>query len=187
MKSLKRSFIIIAAGVVTVFAAGAAVLSNAAPAQAATTTVSPQVAADLQYLREEEKLARDVYRVFAAQYGSQVKIFANIASSENTHMTAVKRLLTTYKIADPVKTDVPGVFQNQELQELYAQLVAQGSQSLQDALQVGITIETLDISDIQLLRTHTTIKSITTVYKNLLNGSYNHLAAFERTLAAYSN
>ena len=89
-------------------------------------------------------------------------------------------LLTLYRVIDPVKTDVPGVFRDPELQQLYDELVAQGSASLKDAIEVGITIEKLDISDLKTLRAQTSRVTIKRVYTNLTNGSYNHLAAFNR-------
>lgn len=178
---MKRSFLILATVMVTVFSAVGALLATASPAPAATS-LSAQEAAGLQYMREEEKLARDVYRVFDAQYGDQAAIFANIAKSESTHALAIKRLLVRYGVTDPVQTDVPGVFKNAELQELYDALVAQGSASLKDALQVGVAIEKLDISDLTEGRAEMTRTDIKRVYGNLLRASERHLVAFERQL-----
>lgn len=183
MKSPKRTFAILAAGIVSVFAAGAATLSSAAPASAAT--VSKTVAADLKYMREEEKLARDVYLTLDAKYGDELPTFGNIARSESKHMTAIKRLLTLYKVSDPVKSTRIGVFTNDHLDDLYDELVAQGSKSLEDALEVGIAIEKLDIADLKEARTHTTRTTIKRVYDNLTQGSENHLAAFERAMDTY--
>lgn len=178
---MKRSFLILATVMVTVFSAVGALLATASPAPAATS-LSAQEAAGLQYMREEEKLARDVYRVFDAQYGDQAAIFANIAKSESTHALAIKRLLVRYGVTDPVQTDVPGVFKNAELQELYDALVAQGSASFKDALQVGVVIEKLDISDLTEGRAEMTRTDIKRVYGNLLRASERHLVAFERQL-----
>ena len=100
-------------------------------------------------------------------------------------MSAIKRLLRLYRVTDPVKSDVPGVFQDSELQALYDELVAQGSASLKDAIEVGTAIEKLDISDLKRLRAQTGRVAIRRVYSNLLDGSYNHLAAFNRALVTY--
>ena len=48
------------------------------------TGLSEAEALDLQYLRDEEKLARDVYLYFAAIYNKP--IFSDIAASEQQHM-----------------------------------------------------------------------------------------------------
>ena len=152
----------------------------ASPAAAASSPLSAAEIAGLQFMREEEKLARDVYLTLYQQYG--LAIFNNIAGSEATHMAAIKTLLDRYGIADPAAGQPIGVFTNPQLQALYHQLVAQGSQSQAAALQVGVTIEQVDIRDLQdriASTTHTDIKS---VYNNLLNGSYNHLRAFTNQL-----
>ena len=71
------------------------------------------------------------------------------------------------------------------MQKLYDELVAQGSASLKDAIEVGIAIEKLDISDLKTLRARTSRVAIKRVYTNLINGSNNHLAAFNRALVTY--
>lgn len=49
-------------------------------------------------MREEEKLARDVYLTFGEKWG--LTLFTNIAKSEQTHTDAVKTLLDRYEIKD---------------------------------------------------------------------------------------
>jgi hypothetical protein len=150
------------------------------PAAAATSPLSAEETAGLQFMREEEKLAHDVYVTFYQQYG--LAIFNNIASSEAAHMAAVKTLLDRYGLADPAAGNGVGVFENAELQALYNQLIAQGRQKLSAALKVGGAIEEIDIRDLQARSAGTTHTDIKSVYSNLLNGSYNHLRAFTRTL-----
>lgn len=177
---MKRPFLLLAALALTASAALGAGVATAAPASAAT--LSGTEAADLQHMREEEKLARDVYTVMDTKYGASVRVFKNIATSESRHTLAVKRLLTTYNVADPVAADIPGVFTDPGLQQLYDSLVARGSTSLTAALQVGVAIEELDIGDLQECIARTTHTDVKRVYTNLLNGSGNHLRAFERQL-----
>jgi hypothetical protein len=150
------------------------------PAAAATSPLSAGEIAGLKFMREEEKLARDVYVTFYQQYG--LPIFNNIASSEATHMASVKTLLDRYGIADPAAGKAAGVFADASLQALYNQLVAQGRQSLSAALKVGGAIEEIDILDLKEHLATTTHSDIQQVYTSLLNGSYNHLRAFARTL-----
>jgi hypothetical protein len=132
----------------------------------------------LLWMREEEKLARDVYTALSEMW--DLPIFANIADSEQTHTDAVGALLDAYGIADPMADDVPGVFVDPTIQGLYDELVEQGSKSLVDALVVGATIEDMDIVDLRLRRSG--IEAIDDVYANLEKGSRNHLRAFIRTL-----
>ena len=147
---------------------------------AVTSTLSAEEAAGLIFMREEEKLAHDVYVTFYQQYG--LSIFDNIANSEAMHMSSVKTLLDRYGIADPVAGKAAGVFADASLQALYNQLVAQGRQSLSAALKVGGAIEEIDILDLKERLATTTHSDIQQVYTSLLNGSYNHLRAFARTL-----
>ena len=150
------------------------------PAAAATSPLSADEIAGLKFMREEEKLAHDVYATFYQQYG--LSIFNNIASSEATHMAAIKTLLDRYGIADPAAGKAVGVFADASLQALYNQLVAQGRQSLSAALKVGGAIEEIDILDLKERLAATTHSDIQQVYTSLLNASYNHLRAFARTL-----
>ncbi|MFZ5446842.1 MAG: DUF2202 domain-containing protein [Myxococcota bacterium] len=139
----------------------------------------------LRLMREEEKLARDVYLTLAAKWN--LAIFSNIASSEQTHMDSVLSLLTRYRLPDPAAGNGVGVFVAPQLQALHDQLVAQGSVSMTAALTVGATIEDLDIADLQRLSGETGRADILRVYANLMKGSRNHLRSFYGQLqGAYS-
>lgn len=69
------------------------------------------------------------------------------------HLTEIRALLTRYGVTDPTAGKADGQFASQEVQALYADLVARGSSSLDAAL-------------------------VTTVYTRLANGSRMHLRAF---------
>ena len=142
--------------------------------------VDDQEIADLLWMREEEKLARDVYITLGEQWN--IPVFTNISKAEQQHMDAIGTLLDRYGIEDPVGDNAVGVFTNPELQSLYDQLVAQGSQSLADALKVGATIEDVDIADLQKAVAETDNADIQQVYKSLLAGSESHMRAFVGTL-----
>ncbi|WP_319500644.1 DUF2202 domain-containing protein [uncultured Draconibacterium sp.] len=133
----------------------------------------------LLLMREEEKLAHDVYMHFYGLYGQQ--LFLNIANSEESHTNAVLTLLEGYGIEDPA-LEGEGQFANEELGALYNALIEQGSASLTEALKVGATIEDLDIADLQNLLAETENTDIIRVYENLLKGSENHMRGFVRNL-----
>ncbi len=135
---------------------------------------------DLLFMREEEKLARDVYQTLYEKWGT--KIFSNIAQSEQTHTETIRNLLEKYNVTDPVTDDTVGVFQNEELQLLYSDLINKGLQSEVDALKVGATIEDLDIKDLGEAINRTNNADISLAYENLTRGSQNHLRAFTRQL-----
>jgi len=141
--------------------------------------------ASLQFIREEEKLARDVYIYLYDEWG--LMPFKNISKSEQIHMDAILVLLNRYQIEDPVKDNDYGVFENQELQELYNHLIDEGSMGVIEALTVGALIEETDINDIQIILDNKITKSdLSTVLNNLQNGSMNHLKAFTRNLLKYN-
>lgn len=130
-------------------------------------------------MREEEKLARDVYTTLGGIWGTN--IFTNIAASEQTHTDAVKVILTKYGIKDPVTVDTVGVFTSKTMQDLYDTLTKKGGVSLSEALVVGATIEDLDIRDLDVLMKNTTNVDIVRTYTNLQKGSRNHMRAFVKT------
>lgn len=140
------------------------------------TGVLDQVEIDaLQFMLEEEKLARDVYSALYVIWGQPV--FSNISNSEQTHMNAILDLLNRYELV-PLASEIPGTFHNTDLQALYSQLIAQGNQSLTDAFLVGGAIEEIDILDLQERIAQTDQVDILSVFENLRNGSINHLNAF---------
>ena len=136
--------------------------------------------AGIVFMREEEKLARDVYREMYDIWG--MRIFANIADSEQTHTDTVLRLIQKYSLVDPAEGKLPGEFSDASLQGLYDSLLAQGTASLIDALIVGATIEDLDIFDLGQQLSIVDNQDITVVYENLQKGSRNHLRAFHGRL-----
>lgn len=132
-------------------------------------------------MKEEEKLARDVYAALYAKWANPV--FSRISKAESNHMNAIINLLKFYEEADTLVAE-SGVFQNTELQTLYTDLTTTGTLSLQEAFAVGALIEELDIKDLQEGSQSTTNSNILLVYENLERGSRNHLRSFNRQLTA---
>lgn len=140
-----------------------------------TGTVTDTEAAGLLFMREEEKMARDVYAYLYEKY--KLPVFKNITKSENAHMSAVLRLIEGFKIADNGNNN-PGEFTNIHIAELYNQLIAMGNVSAVEALKVGVLIEQTDIADLEKELLTVENASVKTVYTNLLAGSNAHLKAF---------
>lgn len=145
-----------------------------------TSALSETETAGLIKMREEEKLARDVYTVLGEKWGAQV--FTHIARSEDQHADAVKSLLRAHSVTDPVTDDARGVFVNQDLAKLYTDLVARGQSSIVEAYRVGAYIEDLDIVDLEKEIDATTHEDVKFVYERLQKGSENHLRAFNRNI-----
>ena len=144
-----------------------------------STSLSQTEKDGLTQMREEEKLAGDVYAYFYEKYA--LRPFYNINKSEVVHSDAVLSLLTYFGLNDPKINEV-GKFTNPDIQALYDQLTAAGS-TADLALATSAYIEEYDIADLQKLISESQNDDIKTVYGHLLNGSYNHLRAFTRVLA----
>ena len=130
----------------------------------------------LLFMREEEKLARDVYIKLYELWDH--KAFANIAESEQRHMDAMLKMLVLYGIDDPVGDAAAGSFSNPILQGLYGDLVTRGSVSLLEAYYTGAWIEEKDILDLQAAMDYTDEVPLDNAYGNLQAGSRNHLRTF---------
>lgn len=163
------------------------------------TSVDDNEITHLSFLREEEKLARDVYLTLGDMW-PQARVFVSIAGSEQTHTDAVRDMLEKYGLPDPSVSDAVGVFTGPDFgwyfTNKYDELVLHGSQSELEALYVGAFIEELDMVDIQLCpdvivdgtddvddsfecaATYTDNPDLQQLYTNLLEGSKNHLRAF---------
>ncbi len=140
------------------------------------TPLSDIEAATLVFMREEEKLARDVYLTLFDIWENPV--FNNISAAEQRHMDNMKRLLDTYGLVDPVADDSVGAFTNTGLADLYQDLTEKGAVSLEDALYAGALVEELDITDLKRAIAESTHADVTKAYENLMRGSRNHLRAF---------
>ncbi|MCU7834395.1 MAG: DUF2202 domain-containing protein [gamma proteobacterium symbiont of Taylorina sp.] len=140
-----------------------------------SSEINQEVESQLQFMGEEEKLARDVYVYLNTVQPHNV--FVNIAKAEQIHINSVNRFLEAYDIQNLASDDY-GIFTNPELQQLYDDLIAIGSSSLVEALMVGALIEEVDIKDLIISIEQTNDQSMIQMYSNLMSGSYNHLRAF---------
>lgn len=145
-----------------------------------TLSISGELSASdadaLRFMREEEKMARDVYNALYQTWG--LPVFQNIAASEQAHMDAILSLLNAYGLDDPAAGKGPGEFTNPDLQALHDELVDQGSRSLADALLAGGAIEEIDILDLEARLAEAENPYMIQTFNNLRKGSENHLRAF---------
>jgi hypothetical protein len=150
-------------------------------AQPAGGVATDELASTLRFMREEEKLAHDVYAVLGARWG--LVTFSNIQASEARHTEAVRGLLVSYGVEDPAAGRAAGEFVDPALAGLYTALVAEGSASVEAALNVGAQIEDLDLVDLAV-RGEGVPSDVATVFGQLSRGSRNHLRAFVGQLDA---
>ena len=162
--------------------------TNSTGLVAGTATLLPLTVAEtdtLLFVREEEKMARDVYLTLYSKWGQ--RIFDNIATrSEQQHMDTMKLLVDSLGLVDPVVSDAVGDFTNPTIDGLYDQLVARGSASYAEGLATGAFIEEFDIKDLQdaIAETMdgTSQLAVIQAYTNLMCGSRNHLRSFVNLL-----
>jgi hypothetical protein len=136
--------------------------------------------ARILFIREEEKLAYDVYKTMFDKYGATV--FQNIPNSELSHMESMLTIIKKYELVDPVDVNPRGIFKNTALQTLYNQLIEKGNISILSAYQVGALIEELDISDLTSSLAVTNNQDVRLVYDFLNKGSRNHLRSFYKNI-----
>lgn len=206
MLKIKRIFVLLLMVMLAFISTGTFARKNSTGTnEISSVTLDANEQAHLIFMREEEKLARDVYNTLSAMYPDST-VFGNIDDSEQQHTDAVKEKLLQYNIVDPNTNDNVGVFTGEDygwyFTEKYAALVARGAMSELEALYVGAYIEELDMQDInqcpnvivetvQVIsdssecgKIYTNNPDIQSLYENLLDGSENHLAAYVRKIEA---
>ena len=155
------------------------IAANVKSAFVETSALSESELASLLKMKEEEKLARDVYSVLYQKWGSQ--IFSSITAAESNHSNAIVLLLTNYGATD-ISIGEVGVFTDSEVQKLYNELIANATLTIEAAYKTGALIEEMDIKDLNASLSGTTNENINMVFDNLLKGSRNHLRAFNLQL-----
>ena len=171
------------------------------PLYADESMLSEQEIEDLTFMREEEKMARDVYADLYQYYkerGTEMIVLANITRSEQRHMDAILNRLDKYQLEDPAADLEHGEFDNPVLADVYRNLVSDseanqailnepssgGKVSPEAALYVGAWIEERDMIDIMHAIANTSRADIVGTYTSLLCGSREHLRAFVKLLGA---
>jgi len=137
--------------------------------------ITKEQIADLEFMYEEEKLARDLYARLSEEWN--LPAFENISNSESQHMTALAALFDKYDLEKPAST--PGEYNNSELAKAYDELLARGLESEVAALELGKELEIKDIEDLEEVMVNAP-EDFKAVYANLKAGSENHLTAFNR-------
>lgn len=146
------------------------------PATAAGQLTAAERTAVLR-MREEEKLARDLYLTLAETSGD--RRFARIARSEQQHFDLVGGLVARYELEDPASA-TPGEFKDAELQALYDRLERAGRASAAAAIAQGVIVEQTDIADIDDALPAIDAADVRQVLTVLRAGSERHLTAFQR-------
>ena len=141
-------------------------------------TLSAEEAETLSMMREEERLAHDLYVALGEAWPD--RRFDNISAAETKHGDAVATLLANHGLPDPTAGSTPGVYAYPELQALYDGWLERGLTPTSEALAVGAELERRDVADLGAAMAATDQPDLDAVYDHLRAGSENHLRAFER-------
>lgn len=208
MKILNKVLVSGFVGLAIFAGAGSAIAKGGKSMSASTddTALDYNEKIHLIFMREEEKLARDVYSTLGTMYPDSV-IFGKIDNSEQVHTTAVKAMIEKYGYEDPNTNDNIGVYTGEDygwyFTEKYNLLVERASISELEALYVGAFIEELDMMDInqcpQVIvdtdnginevsecgKIYTQNPDIQRLYGSLLDGSDSHMEGYVRNIEKY--
>lgn len=151
----------------------------------------------IAYMWNEEKLAKDIYLALNDIYPTQ-QLEKIATQAETKHQALVEELVQRYDLnitnlvdysesysEAELRAFAPGEFGIQAIQDLYDVLYEKGSQSQQDALEVGCMVEVTDINDLNediLIAEETNASDLVAVFNNLRDGSYSHYWAFDKGL-----
>lgn len=144
-------------------------------------TVGRRERSDLRYVREQEKLTRDVHLSLYERW--RLKAFRKAAFRERSHINWALVLHDKYELGDPAGSLGVGVFTRADLQELYDDLTQLGAESVGSALTVAAALEEMNIYTLRIraLR-RTQNQDMRTLYQNLMKGARNNLRVFHRLL-----
>jgi len=156
------------------------VTNNLCPVFDSTAELTANEIEFLYAVREDEKLARDVYNYFFEKY--ELRTFSNISKAEVTHITAVERLFYFYSINYPA-VGPAGQFNDSARKEYYDNLVNKGVTAL-EAFKSTTYLEEKDIADYTSVLKDVQNPNIKVVIENLIKGSMNHLKSSYRQVIA---
>lgn len=145
--------------------------------------LTPAETTGVLYMKQEEKLARDLYQALAVRWDNAM--FRCIANAEQRHMDAVDGLIARNQLVDATPAEA-GRFSIPELQKLYDDLLVQGSASLSEALRVGVAVEEADLADLKEALGVTKDGVVQRVLGNLSRASTHHLDLFTAAVGGAS-
>lgn len=171
---MKTRFILASAMIIALFTSSCSNNDDNTNNATNVQSITEEEKVGLLFMLEEEKLARDTYIYMNNLWG--LNQFNNIKNSEQSHMDAIITILEQNNIEYTILPE--GEFSNQNLQNFYNQFIIDGQVSSESALQIGATIEDLDIVDLEDYINESSNESLILTYENLQCGSRNHLRSF---------
>ena len=155
-------------------------LAGVTPAFDSTADLTADEIEFIYAVREDEKVARDLYFSFFGTFG--LKPFENIGKAEDNHIKATEKLFDYYEIDYPALSE-NGKFENAIRQKLFDSLLLKGTPEL-EAFKVMAMLEESNIVEYgEVLKTIAN-PNIKIVIENLARASANHFKAAIRQITA---
>jgi len=155
-------------------------LAGVTPAFDSTADLTADEIEFIYAIREDEKVARDLYFSFFGTFG--LKPFENIGKAEDNHIKATEKLFDYYEIDYPALSE-NGKFENAIRQKLFDSLLLKGTPEL-EAFKVMAMLEESNIVEYgEVLKTIAN-PNIKIVIENLARASANHFKAAIRQITA---
>jgi len=143
-----------------------------------TATADAALTKQLTFMREEERMARDLYKALADKYDGAVP-FSRITVSEDRHFDSVGVLLDRYDVTDPTEGLDEGEFKTGSLDEAYDGYLDEGD-GLPAALKAAQEVEEADIAGLEKAAKSLDAPDAEQVYEHLTVASQHHLEVFSR-------
>lgn len=160
------------------------VLNNVCPVFTVTDPLTTDEIEFIYAVREDEKLAHNLYIYFVTQYPTARQL-ANIGNAEINHITTIERVFTYYEIDFPTLGQ-PGVFTDENRQAIYTRLTAQGS-TLHEAYQVMAALEEENIVIYSKVASELTNPNLQLIINNLAQSSENHFKVLVNQITAWGS
>lgn len=128
----------------------------------------------------DEIAARDLYAALDAQ--TRRRVFQNIGRAEVHHRDTIASLLSAAGHEVP-EEPAAGAYADEEIRQVYADLLKQGQQSELDAFKAGAAFEELDITELERELAREELSEVERqVLTALRDASVRHLRAFRRQI-----
>jgi hypothetical protein len=158
-------------------------VDNAAGTKVATLFLTDQQLADLLYLSEEEKMARDICAVFWEKH--DIVLFETVMNTEQRHMDMIRNAKARHGIKKVADRSKAGVYTNQKLQDIYTEMTDKHDTTFHKALLNSALITETAILGLRdaISELNGNQPKLAKVYDTLLDDSENHLRIFAGVLA----
>lgn len=153
--------------------------ANVVPVLDATSPLTADEIEFLYAMREDEKLARDLYAYFWTRYPTAPQI-QRISKAEESHIAAIETVLDYYEISYPAMS-APGVFEDSTRQALYDELALK-SETMLEAFQTMAFVEDRDLFAYKMVQSQITNANLSLLIENMIKASTNHLKAAIRQI-----